>query len=171
MSFTPAMTITTAGLAPATSRSKRIAISSVRWPFTPRLRTSHSGCARISQYAYWLRSSPLPVGGSSIGLRNAGVPAVVLSPSATMVMRSVMAGVAGGEQRAAARRRRRRALRTSPAPAHSLLKQHGRRAALALELLRRLLHLTHHPQHVAAKDLPDVVVGVAAAQELRREDW
>ena len=45
------------------------------------------GLALISQYAYWLVSSPCPLGGASSADRNPGVPAVVESPSATMRMR------------------------------------------------------------------------------------
>ena len=39
----------------------------------------------MSQYAYWLVASPAPSGGASSGDLNPGVPAVVESPSATMV--------------------------------------------------------------------------------------
>ena len=40
----------------------------------------------MSQYAYWLSTLPDPAGGASIGDLYAGVPAVVESPSATMVI-------------------------------------------------------------------------------------
>jgi hypothetical protein len=48
----------------------------------------------ISQYAYWLSTLPLPFGGASIGDVNPGVPAVVESPSATIVARIRAASMA-----------------------------------------------------------------------------
>jgi hypothetical protein len=53
----------------------------------PWLMTFQPGCVFISQCAYWLVSSPRPFGGDSRGDSNAGVPAVVESPIATIVTR------------------------------------------------------------------------------------
>src|SRR6187549_2649063 len=78
------MMTTTAGLSATTSAANRAAMVSLRWAFTPWLMTSHSGWACVSQYAYWLVRSPAPSGGASRGDLNAGVPAVVESPIATM---------------------------------------------------------------------------------------
>src|SRR5262245_41912813 len=78
------MMTTTAGFRAITSSSKRAAITSLRCALTPWLITSQSGCACMSQYAYWLVASPLPFGGASRGDLNAGVPAVVESPIATI---------------------------------------------------------------------------------------
>src|SRR5215471_12508637 len=90
MSLTPAMMMTAAGELRMTSRSNRAPIWSLRSPLTPRFSTTHSGCPFISQYAYWLVSSPDPFGGASTGDRYPGVPAVVESPSATIVIDAVI---------------------------------------------------------------------------------
>src|SRR5229473_3113177 len=92
MSLTPAMITTTFGFEATTSWTKRAPIWSLRSPLTPRLSTRHSGCVFISQYAYWLSTLPDPFGGASIGDLNPGVPAVVESPSATMVTGSTDQG-------------------------------------------------------------------------------
>src|SRR6185436_6455752 len=47
----------------------------------------------ISQYAYWLSTLPDPFGGASIGDLNAGVPAVVESPNATIVISAATAPI------------------------------------------------------------------------------
>src|SRR5262252_4256356 len=90
MSFTPAITIAAWGATLTTSRANRARIWSARSPLTPRFRTHQLGCSHISQYAYWLVSSPLPSGGASRGDLNPGVPAVVESPRPTTVTASRM---------------------------------------------------------------------------------
>src|SRR5689334_23663666 len=85
MSFTPARMITTSGFSAMTSFPNLERMVSERCPFTPLLRTFHSGWTFVIQWQYWLSGFPLPFGGASMGERNPGVPAVVESPSPTMV--------------------------------------------------------------------------------------
>ena len=80
------MTTTTAVSTARTSRANRARISSLRSPLTPRFSTRQSACICVSQWAYWLSMFPSPLGGDSIGDLNPGVPAVVESPRATMVV-------------------------------------------------------------------------------------
>src|SRR5713101_3651288 len=86
MSLTPAITTTILGSSWRTSLANLPRIWSERSPFTPRLRTFQSLWPRMSQYEYWLFSSPAPLGGDSRGERNPGVPAVVESPSPTILI-------------------------------------------------------------------------------------
>src|SRR5439155_10824996 len=105
------------------------------------LRTSQCGSAFISQYGYWLVSSPRPFGGASRGDIQPGVPAVVESPMA--MMRTFIV--------------------------HSLvcLEERRGRSALCLQAPGNLLDLAPDPQDVLSRDLLDVRVRVAAAQQLR----
>src|SRR6476660_7768032 len=129
------MMITTRGAAAMTSRAKRLAISSLRSPLTPQFTTSQSGCASISQYEYWLCTSPLPAGGASSGLRQPGVPAVVELPSTTIRM------------------------------VWLLDQQSRRRSAFQLKLLRDFFHLPHRAQDVEAEDFLQVVLFVSPAKQ------
>ena len=61
------------------------------------------------------------------------------------------------------------ALQFLPFNSVELFDRRGRRLAGLLQTRRHFLGLPHHPQHVQSKDLLDVVVLVAALQQLRGE--